>query len=72
MDASKMDGYIIRKGKEYLVGMKLHSVEPRWSNSIYDAWQTTDISKARRIARFFEAEIIGFNPIIGRIREGVK
>ena len=42
---------IIRRNSEYLVGTILYSKDLRWSTSPYDAWQTRDVEKARRIAR---------------------
>lgn len=56
---------IIRKNGEYLVGQQLYDGPLRWSLSRWDAWQTRDREKARRIALATGGVTILFNPIIG-------
>lgn len=59
---------IIRKNGEYLVGTVLYSHELRWSLSVYDAWRTRDMEKARRIARKVGGVMVLFNPVVNQRR----
>lgn len=65
-DIRKQTCIVIRKNGEYLVGTILYSTDLRWSASLYDAWKTRDIEKARRIARMTGGVMVLFNPIVNQ------
>ena len=67
-DIRKATCLIIRKNNEYLVGTILYSTDLRWSISPYDAWQTRDIEKARRIARVTGGTMMLFNPVARQMK----
>ena len=67
-DIRKATCVIIRRNHEYLVGTILYSTDLRWSISPYDAWQTRDIEKARKIARVTGGTMMLWNPVVRQMR----
>lgn len=65
MDVREKSCVIIRRGNEYLVGKVVFSNELRWSISKWDAWNTRDMRKARKIAERVGGVPVLFNPIVG-------
>ena len=59
---------IIRRNHEYLVGTIMYSTDLRWSISPYDAWQTRDIEKARKIARVTGGTMMLWNPVVRQMK----
>lgn len=59
---------IIRKNHEYLVGTILYSTDLRWSSSPYDAWQTRDVVKARKIALKTGGTMMLWNPVVRQMK----
>ena len=67
-DIRKKTCLIIRKDGEYLVGTILYSTDLRWSNNLYDAWQTRRKADAVRVAGKVGGEVVLFNPIVNQMR----
>jgi len=59
---------VIRRNGEYLVGKVYIQPELRWSWSIYDAWRTKSLEKARKVARATGGTMVLFNPVLNRER----
>lgn len=69
MDVREKSCVIIRRGNEYMVGKIVFSNELRWSISKWDAWNTRDMRKARKIAERVGGVPVLFNPIVGVTKE---
>lgn len=57
---------VIRRNGEYLVGKEMLNTGMKWSWSIYEAWRTRDIEKAREVARRVGGVMVLFNPIVNQ------
>lgn len=66
MDIRMQTCIIIRKNGEYLVGREYAGGGLKWSWSIYEAWRTRDMEKAREIARKTGGVMVLFNPIVNQ------
>jgi nitrous oxide reductase accessory protein NosL len=72
MDVKEYDSWIIRYGTVYLVGMPYEDTGMcRLSNSPWDAVPISDEHAARRLARMSGGEAVTWNPVTGRITEGI-
>ena len=57
---------VIQRNGEYLVGRDMLKRGLKWSWSVYEAWRTRDIKKAREIARKVGGVMVLFNPIVNQ------
>ena len=57
---------IIRKDGKYLVGRDMFG-RFKWSNDLWDAWQTRIRANARSVHEKTGGEILLFNPAIGKV-----
>ena len=69
MNVRKCTVLIIKRGSQFLVGRIPYSMEYRWSDSPYDAWQTRERETASTVARRVGGDLWLFNPVVGQLRE---
>lgn len=60
---------VIRRNGEYLVALSSMVKAPKWSENVYDAWQTRRIEDAQKVASKMGGTIWMFNPVVGQLRE---
>ena len=71
MKVEDMDVFVIRNGRQFLIGAETHldgeKKFPVWDQYKFDAWRTRNIFVARRIARILGANVAVFNPVTGEV-----
>lgn len=68
---SKYEKYIIRKGKQYLVGNPFNDESyVNLRENVYDAFRMTDFNKALIIARMIDGRVMKFNSVTGTMEGG--
>lgn len=68
MRVEDYDGWIIRVGSVYLVGIPYEDTGMcRLSNSPYEAARFDDVTVAVRLAKMANGNAVRFNPISGRV-----
>ena len=59
---------IVHKNGCYLQGREMISNRIVWSNSLYNAWWTRDIEKARDVALRTGGVMMLFNPVVRQVK----
>lgn len=59
---------VVRRGREYLVGVSQITGELNWSQYLYDAWRTRDRAAAGKVAGRVGGVVYLFNPIAADVR----
>ena len=68
MDIRKQTCIVIRRNGSYLVGKDMIRPSLKWSCSIYEAWRTRDMEKARKVAMATGGIMVLFNPVVNQTK----
>ena len=71
VDVKDFEGFIVRRGTQYLVGLPYtDTLCLRWSTSPYDSYKMSRRTTAQKVAHRVGGEVCRFNPVTGKIRKG--